>query len=939
MVASLGEYALEIILGLITNAIQKVVDVSVLGYFEQRKITRRVEDAVAEVVEPLLPFLAQEGVPEDKQRRLLQTCVDELEPLSQEPERLFQASLNGQKIFENLYANRALPEVVIEDGVKEVYGLLCPRIAELLCKVPAAIKEWETLAWAENYRRLDDLVKELKALFNRVDELQHRPEVQADNTLMRVRRALAQKIGLEMDITGLRGDQPLSGQLSEFFVHPAIKELVEGEENKLQILEQTADAYAQFVRPHQKAVIIGAPGAGKSTWTKWFQREILSPNGAGLGVRMELRNCSGKPLPSVYVLVRETAGIHLAEELTAEVIARWLDQHQLVFILDGFDEIRPEERDKVYAWIDDLCQATNGCPLVLTSRPLTTDHLERKDVFGTRWMMEPFDLPRIIEYIRRWYDHAPLLPDSDRNVNPVELASEWQSDPTLAPLTGNPLLLSTLLMVNKLDGGLPSGRSSLYQRYINGMLGIWDDRRGLAATAITLTLAQKKQILRGLALFMFLQKRDQLEEAVVLKWLQSFLIDKGFPQPAEDILKLLRERSGLIIGPGVYNFAHKSVAEYLVAEIVWDGDQNDLTGQRIDLMYLLEHRDDDFWNSVLFLWAGLASVADLVSFIDSCLDVENWALAYGILYDQFDRINDRETCRRLLMPDPLNRHGRGIVGALSLTCVYGAEGSPVSETERVFFKFESISLRGISQFANYKDLIELALLNRVLMPDDRLSAKPDELNHLLWFIYRPPEVDDVEGLKAYIRLRFPLCNSDNDWYIIVTDQIFRQAFFSGQDIGLAIEICHTLLPEVSGVFPLLLMSFLCNYVPRFHLFERYPDAVREILALIPESGKGKIYPPWLLGTGRWKFHFPRQEEVDLLDIFKARVNEFYIEAKLPLDEIYGCALAYVTMLLEKRTSLAAEMGIDLKAAPEPKERKASRRRVPRDAQKGVPVSK
>ena len=105
-------------------------------FFEQRRIKRRVEDATAEVVEPLLTFLSNEGVSEDKQRRLIQTCIDELQPFTKRPERLFQGSLDGQKIFDELYAGRELPQTVTEDGLRDVYTLLFPRIATLLCRIP-----------------------------------------------------------------------------------------------------------------------------------------------------------------------------------------------------------------------------------------------------------------------------------------------------------------------------------------------------------------------------------------------------------------------------------------------------------------------------------------------------------------------------------------------------------------------------------------------------------------------------------------------------------------------------------------------------------------------------------------------------------------------------------------------------------------------------------
>jgi hypothetical protein len=136
----------EFIFGLITNLLSSVIYDSYkdLDFFKRRKIEQRINDATAGIVEPILPFLTNEGISEEKQRRLMEACIEELRPLTQNPELLFQGSLNGQKIFDELYSDRNLPQVIIEDGLKDVYMLLCPRIATLLCKIPAAVKDWES---------------------------------------------------------------------------------------------------------------------------------------------------------------------------------------------------------------------------------------------------------------------------------------------------------------------------------------------------------------------------------------------------------------------------------------------------------------------------------------------------------------------------------------------------------------------------------------------------------------------------------------------------------------------------------------------------------------------------------------------------------------------------------------------------------------------------
>ena len=90
--------------------------------------------------------------------------------------------------------------------------------------------------------------------------------------------------------------------------------------------------------------------------------------------------------------------------------------------------------------------------------------------------------------------------------------------------------------------------------------------------------------------------------------IQSALQNLSVSLPPRDVLAFLRERTGLIVGPGVYSFVHNSVGEFLVAESVIQGEMRDETGKRLDRFYLFEHRDYDRWNTVAFLWAGLAPV-------------------------------------------------------------------------------------------------------------------------------------------------------------------------------------------------------------------------------------------------------------------------------------------------------------------------------------------
>jgi hypothetical protein len=906
---ALEKFALDLVLGLLTKAIASGISYAAIPYFTRRKIERRIEDATAEVVEPLIPFLEQEGISEDKQRRLIQTCVEELEPFTNDPKLLFQGSLNGQRIFEEMYANRSLPQVILEDGLKDIYMLLCPRIATLLGRIPAAVKDWESEAWTENFRRLDDMTTQMRSLFSRVDELAITAERGSDETLTIVRRALAQKIGFALDLTGLRADSPIAGKFDDFFIHPQIREVIKEEAQKDALLVETPDdSFRTFIAKGQLAILIGAPGAGKSTWSKWLQKELLTARWAGISIRVELRGLNTDSMPSLHELVRQAAGKHLAEDLTADRIANWLQANRLMFILDGFDEIRPEDRDMVLSWISELSVSLKGCCCVVTSRPLTTEHLNRFGSSWGRWNIEPFDQPRIVDYIQRWYSFTPLIEDSDRAVNATLVASGWRRDPTIGPLTGNPLLLSTLLMVHHLDGRLPSGRSQLYQRYVGGMLGLWDDRRKVV-TRVGLTLHQKRQVLRSLALLLFLSGQDQIEEPDLLEWLQQLLDAMNARLSAPETLAVLRERSGLIVGPGIYSFAHKSIAEYLVAETVLQGDQQDSNGRRIDRFRLFEHRDDDRWNTVTFLWAGLAPIADVESFIDESLESRALPLACGILDDQHDRIprdiQQRLLRKLLLYNDDLNsllaendRHSYWIASS-------PASLSPRSSAENEY-SIPSFRLRSLTPLAEFTDFIRRVVRENFLSWKD-VSSTTGLLRELLWMTFASHFRNQKEWKNCLLE---PTENQRTAlWFSWVVEYIVRVSFNDRTtDLNKSLMEFKGVLPSYKGLVPFALMSVaLGEYLEKTEdNLEIDGESISLLLKLLPECDEGEIEADFLAGTKDWVLGSGRVIDEPIGDLFTCFEDEMRAAANkgvIQLDDSFERAMSFVKDLKSRREAL------------------------------------
>ncbi|WP_434417721.1 NACHT domain-containing protein [Nannocystis pusilla] len=639
----LSSFVFDTVKKLVTSAVSSTVLGQVTDFFKRRRIENAVERAVLAVVEPLTAFLENEKITPRQREILVRAAEQELHPFVHEPSRLFSGSLNGDTMYRQLRSERPLPQEIRDERLEAVYELLVPRMGTVLCSLLPILDEWKTEAWRENFRRFDDVTEMLRSLLGKLDADAERANRETDVLLARVRRGTAQREAFRMDLTALRSDAVISCGFDALFIHPAISSQRHPEEARLWV-ESESQALETFLAPGARSIIIGVPGAGKSTWLRWLERIGNDVGWSGIVIRIELRRLLRETkLPSYLTLLKTTAGSHLADEVSADDAARWRDTRRLAFLIDGFDEIPSDERDKIHGWFAEMAAAVELCPVILTSRPLTTDHLSRFKAPWRTWTVEPFDQRRIVTYIKRWYEHAELPAGVERSVDADALAQSWMEDSTISPLTSNPLLLATLLLVHVLDGRLPTGRAKLYQRYVDGMLGLWDDRQKRLAPKVALTPAQKRTLLRELALRMFLDKVDQIDEGEATSMVADVLLRLDSKANVSDTLDVLRERTGLLIGPGVYSFSHKTVAEFLVAEAIVDGSIRDGRGERMDRMRLFRNSNQDRWVVVCFLWAGLAPTVEFEQFILDLSNAENdsnsWGLVFGLLRDQAERVS------------------------------------------------------------------------------------------------------------------------------------------------------------------------------------------------------------------------------------------------------------------------------------------------------------
>ena len=400
----------------------------------------------------------------------------------------------------------------------------------------------------------------------------------------------------------------------------------------------------------QRLVIIGAPGAGKSTlmehlaltYAKRTQRNYHAKAPKLLPILLYLRDAreaiADAPQISLVDLILQQPDLR-----SLNPPAQWFQQQlqrNCLVMLDGLDEVaNPAQRRLVSAWVDHQIQSYPKAIFILTSRPhgYRSAPLEQA---GTLLEVQPFNMPQMQQFIHNWYLQNELmrrLGNDDPGVRAIarqqagDLIGRVQKNAPLAAMATNPLLLTMIATVHCFRGALPGRRVELYAEICDVLLGRRQYAKGIDGS---LTAIQKKSVLQVLALNRMRHRTEEFTAVtggvVIQKQLAAVAGDLLYP---EEFLTYIETGSGLLVEDrsGVYKFAHRSFLEYLAAVQIKEQGQE---------MMLTRVIDDAWWEETIRLYAAQQDASDLIWAALQKQTVQSLSLAYDCMREALS-VSDR----------------------------------------------------------------------------------------------------------------------------------------------------------------------------------------------------------------------------------------------------------------------------------------------------------
>lgn len=366
--------------------------------------------------------------------------------------------------------------------------------------------------------------------------------------------------------------ESLSATYADLYVTPNIRPSFSDDLTDLNIV----------VAQNRRAVILGHPGAGKSTLASKLVRDLANDR---VG---RLRNQA----PLLLVVRNHTSKIrneHNTLQYYLEAGCRnpynlvpppgtleyLLLNDAAMVIIDGVDELGDSRYRLAFAkLVESFAHQYPLARIIVTSRIIGYREAPLDEDLFPVVRLEPFNEAQVSDYAQRWFSLDTSIRDDERR--------QWRDSFVLQSaeakdLRSNPLVLSLLCALFRTRQSLPRNKPEIYEECAKLLFDMWDRQRGIHNPyhfiAHILPAVQKIAWL----LFTDASGRQAIPKPELLRFLTSYMLERRFTdadeaaEAADDFLAFCAGRAWVLTEVGAdainpqYGFVHRTFLEYFTA--------------------------------------------------------------------------------------------------------------------------------------------------------------------------------------------------------------------------------------------------------------------------------------------------------------------------------------------------------------------------------------
>ena len=429
----------------------------------------------------------------------------------------------------------------------------------------------------------------VKLGFDQADEALSRWNVRLNTTSDLVHQAIAEHITEVKNWSGEISFRDLQRpkSISEVFVPLDIfllprRNRFSGEEKSRSVpLDEFLDDNSEHI------VIVGQPGAGKTTCVKHICQELLLTDRVSreqsYPILIKLRDFNGARTPKtiedstliiealqkVYRLTldnSDSSQVDLTEQANLRAsreraVLEVIETTRPLILLDGLDEItHKKKRDAVIEELRRLAPRVENARFILTSRTGEFNyHLERMHTFE----IAPLTTEQIATFASGWLGEKA----SKEFLSQIKNSPFW--DTAIKPLT-----LAHLCAIYERLESIPERPKTVYKKIIRLLLEEWDQQRSVTRKSAYagFEVDRKEEFLADLAYNLAAEQRTStFSRSDLLLAFSNIYENYGLSSSdSQPVIDEIESHTGIIVqsASDLFEFSHKSLHEYLAAAFI-----------------------------------------------------------------------------------------------------------------------------------------------------------------------------------------------------------------------------------------------------------------------------------------------------------------------------------------------------------------------------------
>lgn len=378
---------------------------------------------------------------------------------------------------------------------------------------------------------------------------------------------------------------------------------------------------SSYIEQKQRVVVLGGPGAGKTTFLKFLavaysDRDVFDSSRlkkSKLPFFLALPDLAKSDEEIFEALTKNI--VTREGEYAALFAKRSMEKGLAVVLLDSLDEVPDARKGAIIDRIQRFTTLYPNAKIVVSCR--AADYKEVLESFDEVELVR-LSIEAAKKIVKSWFKDEP-----DRS---NRLISVIDSDLSIANLTETPLLLSLLCIQFKHDLTLPRRKVEVYKRCVETLLREWDTTRGFRRETAYESLSDlhKERLFEHLAgegtakenLYVFHQEDIW---GITASYVERLGISR---LEAKNVVNEIERHHGIIERHSAesYCFSHSSIQDYFVAGSV--------LGKRIELDFVKKNIENESISSVIEFICGLhndpAEIFDFMIKRISLKDLKNF---------------------------------------------------------------------------------------------------------------------------------------------------------------------------------------------------------------------------------------------------------------------------------------------------------------------------